>query len=74
MKRGPEDFALVGGTREFLSDLPVGQLYFPSWERYEAAIRDILERGPRERYVLDRPTGEYVPESGPVWPEECCPL
>ncbi|MGA3183919.1 MAG: aminotransferase class I/II-fold pyridoxal phosphate-dependent enzyme [Candidatus Dormibacteria bacterium] len=44
MKRGPEDFALVGGTREFLSDLPVGQLYFPSWERYEAAIRDILER------------------------------
>jgi selenocysteine lyase/cysteine desulfurase len=38
------------------------------------AIRDILERGPRERYVLDRPTGEYVPESGPVWPEECCPL
>jgi len=38
------------------------------------AVRDILDRGPRERYVLDRPTGEYVPESGPVWPEECCPL
>jgi cysteine desulfurase / selenocysteine lyase len=38
------------------------------------AIRDILDRGPRERYILDRPTGEYVPESGPVWPEECCPL
>ena len=38
------------------------------------AIRSVLDRGPRERYVLDRPTGEYIPESGPVWPEECCPL
>ena len=38
------------------------------------AVRDLLDRGPRERYVLDRPTGEYIPESGPVWPEECCPL
>jgi len=38
------------------------------------AVRDILERGPRERYILDRPTGEYVPETGCVWPEECCPL
>jgi selenocysteine lyase/cysteine desulfurase len=38
------------------------------------AVRDLLDRGPRERYVLDRPTGEYIPETGPLWPEECCPL
>ena len=38
------------------------------------AVRDLLDRGPRERYLLDRRTGEYTPESGPVWPEECCPL
>jgi selenocysteine lyase/cysteine desulfurase len=38
------------------------------------AVRDLLDRGPRERYLLDRPTGEYIPETGPVWPEECCPL
>ncbi|MGD0999682.1 MAG: aminotransferase class V-fold PLP-dependent enzyme [Candidatus Brocadiia bacterium] len=38
------------------------------------AVRDLLDRGPRERYVFDRRTGEYTPESGCVWPEECCPL
>jgi cysteine desulfurase/selenocysteine lyase len=38
------------------------------------AVRDLLARGPRERYILDRRTGEYTPETGPVWPEECCPL
>jgi selenocysteine lyase/cysteine desulfurase len=38
------------------------------------AVRDLLAHGPRERYVLDRPTGEYLPESGPIWPEECSRL
>ena len=38
------DFALLGGTAAFEKMLPVGQLYFPSWERYEAAMRGIFER------------------------------
>lgn len=38
------DFALFGAEPEFDKPLPVGQLYFPSWERYEAAFRGIFER------------------------------
>jgi dTDP-4-amino-4,6-dideoxygalactose transaminase len=38
------DFALLGGTPVFAQPLPVGQLYFPSWDRYEAAMRGIFER------------------------------
>jgi selenocysteine lyase/cysteine desulfurase len=38
------------------------------------AVRELLERGPRERYILDRPSGEYTPESGCAWPDDCCPL
>lgn len=38
------DFALFGAAPAFESILPVGQLYFPSWERYEAAFRGIFER------------------------------
>lgn len=38
------DFALLGGTPAFSKSLPVGQLYFPSWDRYEAAMRGIFER------------------------------
>jgi dTDP-4-amino-4,6-dideoxygalactose transaminase len=38
------DFALFGGKPEFEPPLPIGQLYFPSWERYEAAYREIFER------------------------------
>ena len=38
------DFALFGGTPEFENPLPIGQLYFPSWDRYEAAFRGIFER------------------------------
>lgn len=37
-------FALLGGTPAFSKSLPVGQLYFPSWDRYEAAMRGIFER------------------------------
>lgn len=37
-------FAVLGATAKFLEPRPVGQLYFPSWERYEAAMRGIFER------------------------------
>jgi dTDP-4-amino-4,6-dideoxygalactose transaminase len=37
-------FALDGVTPQFSKPLPVGQLYFPSWERYEEKMRGIFER------------------------------
>ncbi len=37
-------FALFGAKPTFDKPLPIGQLYFPSWERYEAAFRGIFER------------------------------
>jgi len=36
--------ALFGGVPEFSKPIPVGQLYFPSWEDYESAMRGIFER------------------------------
>src|SRR5882724_1288368 len=39
-----KDFALFGAPPAFEKPLPVGQLYFPSWERYEAAMRGIFGR------------------------------
>jgi dTDP-4-amino-4,6-dideoxygalactose transaminase len=44
MKNDLGQFALLGGTPEFAVELPVGQLYFPEWERYEAAMRGIIDR------------------------------
>src|SRR5271169_2927810 len=38
------NFALFGAKPAFEQPLPIGQLYFPSWERYEAAFRGIFER------------------------------
>jgi len=38
------DFALFGARPAFDHPLPVGQLYFPSWDRYENAFRGIFER------------------------------
>lgn len=38
------EFALSGGDAVFKQPLPVGQLYFPSWDRYKAAMRGIFER------------------------------
>jgi dTDP-4-amino-4,6-dideoxygalactose transaminase len=38
------NFALFGAKPAFDKPLPIGQLYFPSWERYEAAFRGIFER------------------------------
>jgi len=37
-------FALFGAKPAFDKPLPIGQLYFPSWERYEAAFRGIFDR------------------------------
>lgn len=37
-------FAFFGAKPAFDKPLPIGQLYFPSWERYEAAFRGIFER------------------------------
>lgn len=47
------DFALFGAPPAFDKPLPVGQLYFPSWERYEEAFRGIFER-------------QYYTEYGPL--------
>ncbi|MCU1492388.1 MAG: Pyridoxal phosphate-dependent enzyme apparently involved in regulation of cell wall biosis [Acidimicrobiaceae bacterium] len=44
-KQVPGDFALLGGAPRFEEPIPVGQLYFPAWERYEAAMRAIFDRG-----------------------------
>ena len=49
-------FALFGATPAFDKPLPIGQLYFPSWERYEAAFRGIFER-------------EYYNNNGPLHDE-----
>lgn len=38
------NFALLGGKPTFNKPVPVGQLYFPEWERYEKAMRGIFER------------------------------
>lgn len=37
-------FALFGAKPVFDKPLPIGQLYFPSWERYESAFRGIFAR------------------------------
>lgn len=39
-----EKLALLGGLPEFSKLIPVGQLYFPSWDDYETAMRGIFER------------------------------
>lgn len=44
-KRSAGDLALLGGQPAFTRPLPVGQLFMPPWERYEAAMRGIFERG-----------------------------
>ncbi len=36
--------AVLGGAPAFEQPLPVGQLYFPSWDAYEARFRDIFAR------------------------------
>jgi dTDP-4-amino-4,6-dideoxygalactose transaminase len=38
------EFALLGAKPEFDTPMPVGQLYFPSWDRYESAFKGIFDR------------------------------
>lgn len=47
------DFALFGAPPAFAEPLPIGQLYFPSWERYQESFRGIFER-------------QYYTEYGPL--------
>ncbi|NOU00631.1 MAG: aminotransferase class I/II-fold pyridoxal phosphate-dependent enzyme [Gallionella sp.] len=48
-----KDFALFGAPPAFDKPIPIGQLYFPSAQRYEAAFRGIFER-------------QYYTEYGPL--------
>ncbi|MCF8567766.1 DegT/DnrJ/EryC1/StrS family aminotransferase [Alicyclobacillus tolerans] len=43
-KNNFNDFALFGGQQILKEQLPVGQLYFPSWKRYEDVMRKIFDR------------------------------
>ncbi|MBI5431137.1 MAG: aminotransferase class I/II-fold pyridoxal phosphate-dependent enzyme [Nitrosomonadales bacterium] len=52
-KISKNDFALFGAPPAFAEPLPIGQLYFPSWERYEQAFKGIFER-------------QYYTEYGPL--------
>lgn len=38
------EFALFGAEPAFKMPMPIGQLYFPSWDRYESAVRGIFDR------------------------------
>lgn len=53
MKENRSNLAIFGGTPAFDVPIPVGQLYFPSWDRYEQAFRDIFKR-------------EYYNNNGPL--------
>ena len=39
-----DTWVVLGDTPEFDTPVPVGQLYFPDWARYEAAMRGIFAR------------------------------
>ncbi|HEV2361106.1 MAG TPA: DegT/DnrJ/EryC1/StrS family aminotransferase, partial [Acidimicrobiales bacterium] len=44
MKSALQEFAVAGGDPAFDDGLPVGQLWFSGWDRYQAAMEGILER------------------------------
>lgn len=44
MNNGEKNFAILGAKPRFDKPIPIGQLYFPSWERYVSAFRGIFER------------------------------
>jgi dTDP-4-amino-4,6-dideoxygalactose transaminase len=44
MNNGEKHFAILGAEPMYAKPIPIGQLYFPSWERYEASFRGIFER------------------------------
>ena len=51
--------ACLGGEPEFINPLPVGQLYFPTWERYRSAMHDIFEQ---EYYTNHGPMVQLLEE------------
>lgn len=53
------NFALFGANPVFDRPIPVGQLYFPSWERYESAFRGVFER---EYYTNQGPLVQQLEE------------
>lgn len=44
MKKEVSSLAVFGGKPTFASPLPVGQMNFPEWERFESAFRGIFSR------------------------------
>ena len=44
MNSTSKSFAIYGAEPEFENPVAVGQLYFPSWQRYERAMRGIFDR------------------------------
>jgi len=44
MNNGEKNFAILGVKPKFDKPIPIGQLYFPTWDRYEASFRGIFER------------------------------
>jgi dTDP-4-amino-4,6-dideoxygalactose transaminase len=60
VKHALSDFAICGGPPIFEKDVPVGQLYFPDWERYSEGMRGIFDReyytnhGPLARELEER--------------------
>ncbi len=64
-KARAQDFAVLGGHPAFTAQLPVGQLYFASWDRYEAAMRSIFDRqyytnhGPAVQQLEERLQGHF---------------
>lgn len=44
MNEAEKHFAIFGGKPRFDNPIPIGQLYFPAWERYEASMRGIFRR------------------------------
>lgn len=54
---GKPSLAVLGAKPSFSKLLPVGQFYWPEWERYEQAARDIFSR---RYYVSQRAVGPLV--------------
>ncbi len=55
--RSLSEFALFGGKPAFSTDVPVGQFYFPSRERYEKAMKGIFGR---RYYTSQGPLAEHL--------------
>jgi len=56
---GQPSLAVLGGGPRFSERLPVGQFYWPAWEGYETAARDIFAR---RFYTSQRFAGPLVAE------------